>query len=514
MALTHVCRWSKEQKKWVPVSLYEAIRMFPNQTVSANTGLFMCDLCKQYVILTNGKVYGRYFKHNSGDANKVCEERSTGPAVTVYLNPSEHNLPIRMFFSDDQFHFEIGFYSVPKELLSGDKGTIEITSSTRPFTYSFERLHDSGITYLSVGAGISAAYDIRVNSYRKRDYSRYWPSQVSGVSDGSMFDADTHKKLAEDADVTVQHHYFLLTRYSCPAAGYAHVKAIKRAEIAVGWSSWKVFDVYAETYDADAARFFFEHSCRLTETPTQMYPIWPPVACSPYFVHHYSNNIFLYVQGDGIGIWTSPTQDTSRDGNLLTIHQGDRDVLVSAGRLKVIRYLFLSKEKIKLIHKKINYQITDSDDNSIDAGIYQTLPKEGYISIKLEFDGFIKCYRNNKLFRKERIPAKSKMKFDGITYGIKLKVYIGLDCIWESSWERKKAGDLEEQELLIKLKKSHGDEIPVSHEIAYIYRNLDNYPAIKHWVASRQRVGSIAEDAFRLLWTLVIDEEGNGVQNG
>ena len=96
MALTHVCRWSKEDKKWVPVSLQEAVKMFPYQTVSADSGLFMCDLCKQYVILTNGRIYSRYFKHNSGDVNKECAERSTGPSVNVYMNPLEHSLPIKM----------------------------------------------------------------------------------------------------------------------------------------------------------------------------------------------------------------------------------------------------------------------------------------------------------------------------------------------------------------------------------------------------------------------------------
>ena len=281
MALTHVCRWSKEKKRWVHVSVDEAVKMYPYQTVSADAGLFMCDLCKQYVTLTNGRKYRRYFRHSSGDSDKTCIERSSGQSVFVYMDPEKHNLPIRMFINRNQIRFEIGFFSVPEDIFSGDRGSITIDTDYQSFRYSFERLFENGITYLPVGDKVSKEYRISVESMKHKSYSRYWPSHISGVANGSMFDAETNKKLPEDADVTVRHHYYLLTTYSRPASGYRHIYAEKKAEIKDEWFSWKIFDIYAETYDTDVARFFFEHSCRLTEKPTKMYPIWPPYIASP-----------------------------------------------------------------------------------------------------------------------------------------------------------------------------------------------------------------------------------------
>lgn len=64
MPLTHVQRWSKEKKCWVPVSIEEACEMFPDATVPADAKLFMCDLCKKYVTLTSGTQVRRYFRHS------------------------------------------------------------------------------------------------------------------------------------------------------------------------------------------------------------------------------------------------------------------------------------------------------------------------------------------------------------------------------------------------------------------------------------------------------------------
>ena len=49
-SLTHVCVWSEHG--WKKITANEAARLHPGGTVSAASGLFMCELCGQYVILT------------------------------------------------------------------------------------------------------------------------------------------------------------------------------------------------------------------------------------------------------------------------------------------------------------------------------------------------------------------------------------------------------------------------------------------------------------------------------
>lgn len=54
-SLTHVCMWS--DNGWKRITAEQASRLHPGGTVSAHSGLFMCELCGQYVGLSNGKIY-------------------------------------------------------------------------------------------------------------------------------------------------------------------------------------------------------------------------------------------------------------------------------------------------------------------------------------------------------------------------------------------------------------------------------------------------------------------------
>mgnify|MGYP000208243886 CR=1 FL=1 len=51
-SLTHVCMW--QNNGWKNITADEAARLHPGGGVSAHSGLFMCELCGQYVLLTDG----------------------------------------------------------------------------------------------------------------------------------------------------------------------------------------------------------------------------------------------------------------------------------------------------------------------------------------------------------------------------------------------------------------------------------------------------------------------------
>jgi hypothetical protein len=73
-ALKHVCMWLGNG--WKRITPEEAAKLHPGGTVSAHSGLFMCELCSQYVILTDGDVRTRYFKHSAYEKSKDCPERT------------------------------------------------------------------------------------------------------------------------------------------------------------------------------------------------------------------------------------------------------------------------------------------------------------------------------------------------------------------------------------------------------------------------------------------------------
>ena len=68
-ALTHVCMWS--DNGWKRVTAEEAARLHPGGTVSARSGLFMCELCGQYVLLTDGAIQTRHFRHSAYEKSRI-----------------------------------------------------------------------------------------------------------------------------------------------------------------------------------------------------------------------------------------------------------------------------------------------------------------------------------------------------------------------------------------------------------------------------------------------------------
>lgn len=68
-SLTHVCMWS--ENGWKRITAEQAALLHPGGTVSAHSGLFMCELCGQYVILTDGDIRIRYFKHSAYEKAKI-----------------------------------------------------------------------------------------------------------------------------------------------------------------------------------------------------------------------------------------------------------------------------------------------------------------------------------------------------------------------------------------------------------------------------------------------------------
>ena len=93
-SLTHVCMWS--ENGWKRITAEQASRLHPGGTVSAHSGLFMCELCGQYVLLTDGAIRNATSSTVVMKKSKDCPERTFGSGYSISYGSQEHDLPIRI----------------------------------------------------------------------------------------------------------------------------------------------------------------------------------------------------------------------------------------------------------------------------------------------------------------------------------------------------------------------------------------------------------------------------------
>ena len=180
-SLTHVCMWSKNG--WKRITAEQAAQLHPGGTVSAHSGLFMCELCGQYVILTDGDIRKRYFKHSAYEKSKDCPERTFGASYSISYGSQEHDLPIRITnVSTSSFSFEVGLIRAPISSLNKDfrieikpKGVFDVS-----YVFTKKRLNYDSITYLPIGERPFEKYTISFQNGSDKLHE-FWPAEIKGI---------------------------------------------------------------------------------------------------------------------------------------------------------------------------------------------------------------------------------------------------------------------------------------------------------------------------------------------
>lgn len=513
-SLTHVCMWSEHG--WIHVTAAEAARLHPGGTVSAKSGLFMCDLCGQYVILTDGQERDRYFKHSAYESSKDCPERTFGPGYTVPRVQGEHELPIRIkIISSSDFALELGLLYIPSALLNNipeKQIVIKPSGQSSSYVYTFERLNQDCITYLSIGSVPAPSYELKT----AQALQTFWPKVVKGVDqDGAVFEARTGRKLPNDADVIVGEKYYYLCKQKMYRAfdGVAYhlicAKAIK-------WSNWYIYEIEATNYTMDAAKFFLSLHCRLTDTPISIQPIWPPYAQTPFVIKHDQNELYVHITGQS-GLATSlfPSSrmrslQRKEESILYEIACTQRQHLVSVGRTRTLQYTYLWKENLDQVAPTPQVTAVDCKGEIVQPGSTSTLPAGRAVTIRTPFDGTIICSHQDKIYERKRIRAEVPTRAEDLKMGTEVAVLQGLDRVWSISFQKRvlqKSPDKSDDQVLHDLKAYHGQKIKIDHRAGAMAGLLSAYPKAKIWLWRQIRAGAIDQEALKYLRGLTATSE-------
>lgn len=500
--LTHVCMW--KDRGWVRITAREAAKLHPGGTVSAYSGLFMCELCGQYVLLTDSTVQVRHFRHSSSEKSKDCPERTFGSGKIISYAKNEHDIPIKISnITYSNFELELGFVRIPNSMISPDL-RIEIRLDSlfkKSFFYSRERIYNDSITYLSIGDIPSEKYSIIITGVSENIY-QFWPKTVTGIDpSGTIFDAETGRRLVYDSDVIIGKKYYLLKRgYLSHYDLHVVVKEICLKKI--NWETWRLYEVIAKDYNEASARFFLDYHCRLTENPVTIQTVWPLFVEKPFLIKSNKRTIVVNILGNAPTTKVFPDATmyhyTTKNGNVLEIIGNNRQQLISAGRTNALQYTYFWQEKIDQTTSIPEFEVTDLHNSVILAGTYNELIKDKTIIIKSSYDGVLVVKESNIVIEKRKINSNIPMEFDNISWNLELVLYIGADQVWNASFIRKEQQYLiDEKQFVKKLQSYKGDQIDIAHTLGGMANNLKEYPIIRQWLYTCIRNKKISRKALR-----------------
>lgn len=505
-SLQHVCIWS--DSGWKHITAEEAAAIHPSGTVSAESGLFICELCGQNVLFTQGKYQVPHFRHSSREKNKNCPERIFGVSYSFTYQAGEHDLPIRIVnITPYSFQFELGLIQVPVDLLP-DNFSIAIKptgNNTLPFIYSKERLNYYGVTYLNIGDVPYTKYTLVYHEINN-ELSSYWPRKVTGIDlKGTLFEKRSGKKLPYDSDVEVNKEYYLLTNKKI----YETKAGVTIKECSLKQSSWDTIYLYlvsANELNENAAKFFLNYHYRLTSEPVSMQPIWPLYIQGSYVIKYNQKSVYMLLKGNAPELKAFPKANICRlfksdHEKLYEIFCSGRQQLISTGRTNVLEYAYFWKEPIVKEKGRPRFSIRDKDGSSVEEGEYTSLPTNGYLRISAEYDGEVIISRDAFVIDKRKIFAGSDLYLNDISYGMHIRLLIGVDCMWECRFIKEKNNNfiLNEYDILKYIQGSSSSISAIPHSLRNMAAGLKKYPKIRQWILKCIQAGKMPKNSFRKL---------------
>lgn len=518
---------------WIKTNPDEAWNRYP-RTVQAKERLFRCNICGQYVVFAVGSKNANHFRHNSGEDNKDCEDRTKynkdyyGNFRTRIFIPKveKHNLPIRLSISSSKIlELEIGLIPIPDNLekkLFDSTIVINGVDTNLKYEYAFERINNETTTYLSVGSAPAEKYSINVIPFFT-GLEVYWPKEIEGIpTTGCLFNEKNGKKLAYNANVKVGQTYLLLIGKIINKNNnsfFSDIKIEKVCETVSLRSKWYVYRVLANELTQTNSDFFRLFNANLTNETLDVTQIWPACIRTSESICHSAKKLFFFTYGDQIRSESKPETHIERDiigkNHLISVDTNKSSQIVAFwNNSEMTDYQSLIYEETICSTKSFDIKITDEDNNIFEPNMHDKLPKSSILYIKSEIDGIIVVFNNDILRYKDELKANTLNQTPKLIFGDTLYIYQGLDCIWKASFESnkqlKRVNDY--KSLIVRLNKCNGRYIKIDHSFANIIRYFNYDISMRSWLLKTIKKGCIKEDALKIIKSFCINSNNHNLR--
>ncbi|GHV97612.1 hypothetical protein lacNasYZ03_14490 [Lactobacillus nasalidis] len=500
--LTHVERWY-DDKGWRPITIEEAVKL-EHHKVSSREKRYRCSLCGKYVALAKGEHNASAFKHNRGDEDKECPERTqedyrkyTKLQKVLNSNPI---LPYKLSLKDDQLQLMVGLLPLDPQTLEANKENhVKIYSNTgklqRDISFK-ERLSADQVTYVTLS-------DINAVSFRfeldvpDEAISRIWGKEFIGVRDKAVFRYQSRRMVSQRGQICIGEKYYLLSK-----------RAIKKIPLGIRHclvhtpkekDGFYLYTFDVSLFSRETSEELYRWGYSLTEKLTPVYPIWP-VFTQFYNQYKFNTNAcyLLYSSRDGSGE-SVDTEITSEVQKRVFKQDFCRVVVQSPNKQKFDELILRKKPTLEYWEDKVEIKVSDiKSGEAYQMGqCYNCLP-EGRLHVTANFR--ISAYIYEKHFLINKKINQTEIILPTVELGQEIRFYHGSDLLGKISFiKRQDTKHAADDELFKRLISAKGRMINFPHDIASIGLKMRGYPLCFKWLKKCQITDSIPLKCVQLL---------------
>lgn len=509
MALTEV--WGdKGNGEWLRVSVSEVDKNY-DRSVSADSYQFRCYKCFHYVAFVKGTSYfSSHFKHSRGDEDKDCEDRSVNlgsPYAQYSLIPE---LPLKLTLSGAQALLYLGMPPATRDelqpLYANDYTLTIANDHCSPMIFKVDPSRFIPNTTNWFGLSLTSQMQLTVAINPKHHIPKLWNAPVPQIPhEGALFDARSGKRICEGGDVQVGKEYYLLRQHG-------NSLSIRSGDILVQTFPqnyiWDVHKITILRLSKSTSNFCFDElHMRLTQQPSDINILWPPVAQNDDIVGTKDSQLWVYVRGEqdlqiypASGSYIRSKTQISPAQKVYEIQNSGLLQMICAERYcRTLQCLYVRPPQPPFIKQLDNIRITDGDDCEISETVLSKVPAGRMLRFVSPVDGSITVSDKDGFCYRKVLPADQETRITELCKGLRITVRQGCTFLLEISIAEskvEKAGvDCETQ--------WHGQMIPFPRRFAGMLNVVPDNSPLYFKIAQALKVGSIHEEGYRELQKLM-----------
>lgn len=446
MALTEVW-WRGVNGEWTRTTATEADKEF-KYTVSVKSNMFRCYKCFQYVTFVKStENVSSHFKHSRGDINKNCEDRSSN-LMSAYLQEMPlAEFPLKLIMEGTQAALFLGLPPVSDDelkVLSKNNGFIKISCGQySPAVYKVDSSHFIPNTTNWFALSLSSQFHLVISIKPEQFVPKLWKLPLPKIPrEGALFDARTGRRICEKGDIQVGKEYYLLRkRINSLYLGYRGSQDIS-TQVYHQDSSWTVYKICALRMSEPASEFFFDElHLRLTQQPSDIDILWPPVIQKNDVVDTKQDRIWVYVRGEQdmlaypvSGNHVTSTLRISPTQKIYEIRNSGTLQMICAERFsQTLQSLYIRPPIVPQIKQLDDIRVTDGNDREITDMILKKIPVGKTLRFLSPVDGTITVEDKEGFCYRKRLEADKETRITDLRYGIRITLRQGCSIVREIS---------------------------------------------------------------------------------